>query len=271
MERELYKRNLEELQRVVVEMRREIVTVRTEAQDKLNLQRQITEQVMGQWQELERRRAATQKEQNLQLRQIIQSIEEERRTAEVEEKTREEAMRQKAQALKKQHEEEREAQESKIQTLQERLAALQEEKTEARRVNIIGEKRRKAFLKKARALRRKHEEERQAQQQKINHLQARLAALELQKREAPLDGQPNNMASPPDFESENTSRVREVRESENTSKVLLQTALIGKRAQEDHVIIDMEGVSDSQEEIPQGPKPSSMLSWISRMLGFGGH
>ncbi|XP_063058318.1 caldesmon-like [Engraulis encrasicolus] len=302
MERELYKRKLKELQKVVGEMRRELEIARMDAEYKLDVQRNAMDQVMGQW-KLERRRAEAQKEKDLELRQIRRAFEEARTRAEVVEKTeergqtscrphvdmlsedRKKAIRKKARALRQQQEEEREAQDSQIKNLGERLAVLEQEKSKAP-VNVISEKRRKAFLKKARALREKKEQEREAQQHRIGDLEARIAALELERSEAPIAAREKKMDSAQDFDSEDWTTVEKPQDI--ISKVPQTTGSIDAKkdevvinieevsdgqtdAKKDEVVINVEEVSDGQAENFQGQKPSSVLSWITNMLGFGGH
>ncbi|XP_063058072.1 uncharacterized protein LOC134451503 [Engraulis encrasicolus] len=306
MEREIYKRKLKELQKVVGEMRRDLEIARMDAEYKLDVQRNTMDQVMGQW-KLERRRAEAQKEKDLELRQIRRAFEEARTRAEVEEKTeergqtscrpqvdmlsedRKKAIRKKARALRQQQEEEREAQDSKIKNLGERLIALELQKSKAP-VNTVSEKRRKAFLKKARALREKNEQEREAQQHRIGDLEARIAALELERREAPVAAREKKMASARDFHS--GAWTTGEKPQDNISKVLLTTGSIDAKkdevvinieevsdgqadaqadAKKDEVVINVEEVSDSQAENFKGQKPSSVRSWITKMLGFGGH
>ncbi|XP_063077039.1 uncharacterized protein LOC134467045 [Engraulis encrasicolus] len=258
-QQEVYKRKMEEMRRELALTRGDIKIMRTEAEHKMDAQWQLMEQAMGLWKELEGRRAEAQQKE-VQLKQTLT-------------KDKKKSLLDKARALRKQQEEEREVQEKKMINLEERLVTMEQEKSEAPVTNILGEaqlQRRKALIKKARALREKQEREREAQQHKITNLEARLAALELQK----ID--------------ENSQMTGE-KAQDKISKVLLETELIGKSkgsrkgpvvakadhvvidieggvgAKADHVVIDIEGASDGQAENSQRQKLTSTLRWISKM------
>ncbi|XP_063067057.1 inner centromere protein-like [Engraulis encrasicolus] len=282
-QQKLWRGKVEDLRREVALTRGDIKIMRREADHKMDAHWQLMEEAMGQWRELETRRAEAQQKE-VQVKQTLGTSEEARRTAEVLQKNnergrtscrpqadmltkeRKKALLEKARAMRKQQEEEREAKEKTIKNLEERLATLDQEK------------KRKAFMKKARAMRNKQEQEREVRQRIITNLEARLAALEQQKRNNNSNNN-NMMGEKAHYNISEQKTTESIAKSTGSCKgavgekedhvVIDMEGAVGVK--EDHVVIDMAGASEDQAENSQGQKQTSLLRRIKEMLGFGGH
>ncbi|XP_063054399.1 trichohyalin-like [Engraulis encrasicolus] len=251
------KTKVEELQRVVQEMRAEMDNMKAEAECKASAQQQLMEQVMGQWRQQERQ---------------LQEREDERRQGSLRpplDEQRKKALLKKARALReKKEQQERSVKDDDMQ------------------------KRKQQMLQRARALRRKQEQEKEAQERKLKRLEKRLAALEMERRDAPpmeplslMDQDALLLLRAAKAQDKTASPAQIVclesgdfgESAQDKTLVGLQAPCINKTegkitgVKEHQVDTNTEGGNNGLAKSSTKPKKRSFLSWIKKKLGLRGH